>query len=256
MKGIKGKRIIIGGGATGMGAALAERAAAEGARVVVGDINQPALEALVDGIVKKGGDAIAVVFDLADAKSIDNLVATCVSKFGGVDGVAIPGADLSPATLGNDLDILHMDADIWRRTLEVNLLGHVQLMRAAIPHMIAAGGGGIVSVSSAAAHYGHKHVPAYAASKAGLHAVIRHVSRLCGKDKIRCNAVAPGLVATKTAKSGVAAERFKTALNEYTSHRLGEPEDLAAAMLFLLSDDSAWITGQVISVNGGYTLRE
>jgi NAD(P)-dependent dehydrogenase (short-subunit alcohol dehydrogenase family) len=256
MRGIKGKRIIIGGGATGMGAALAERLVEESARVVVGDINEAELGVLADSLAKRGGDVVPVVFDLADASSIDRLVQTCLDRFGGVDGVAIPGADLSRATLGNDRDILHMDAAIWRRTLEVNLIGHVQLMRAAIPHMVDAGGGSIVSVSSAAAHYGHAHVPAYAASKAGLHAVVRHVATLCGKSKIRCNAVAPGLVATQAAKAGSAPDRFETALSEYASYRVGEPHDLASAMLFLLSEESEWITGQVISVNGGYTFRE
>ena len=101
---------------------------------MVGDINTPALEKLVSELAKKG-KAIAVTFDLADESSIKALVKRCVDEFGGVDGVAIPGADLSKTGLGSDFDILHMDTKVWEHTLRVNLLGHVVLMREAIPHL-------------------------------------------------------------------------------------------------------------------------
>jgi NAD(P)-dependent dehydrogenase (short-subunit alcohol dehydrogenase family) len=255
MRGVRDKRFIIGGGATGMGAALAARLIDHGAHVVVGDVNGSALEHLMATLPKDGGRASSIVFDLADATSIGRLAETCVRELGGIDGVAITGADLSRETLGNDRDILHMDTSVWERTLTVNLIGHVHLMRLAIPHMIDAGGGSIVSVSSAAAYFGHPQHPAYAASKAGLHAVVRHVARLCGKDKIRCNAIAPGLVVTDGVKAN-APDRVEIALKEYPSHRLGEPGDIASAALFLLSDESEWITGQVLSVNGGYVFRD
>jgi NAD(P)-dependent dehydrogenase (short-subunit alcohol dehydrogenase family) len=256
MRGVSGKRYIIGGGATGMGAALAERLVDEGASVVVGDINRPAVEALVDGLTEKRGKAVASVFDLADVASIERLIETCVTRYGGIDGVAITGADLSKETLGNDRDILHMDTKVWERTLTVNLMGHVHLMRLAIPYLTEAGGGSIVSVSSAAVYFGHPHIPAYSASKAGLHTVVRHVARICGKDNIRCNAIAPGLVVTEGAKVNLPPGRIENALKEYASHRLGEADDIASAALFLLSDESQWITGQILSVNGGYIFRD
>lgn len=256
MKGLSGKRIIIGGGATGIGASLASRLTDEGARLVVGDINAAALHRAVSELVAKGGSAFAMVFDLADEGSIAGLVRRCLDEFGGLDGLAIPGADLSAATLGNDLDILAMDPRIWERTLKVNLLGHALLMRAAIPHMISAGGGSIVTVSSGAAYSGADTMPAYAASKAGLHALTRHVARVCGKDNIRCNAVAPGLVMTEGARVNMTEEMIALAKSTNALPRVGEADDLASAIAFLLSEESSWITGQVLSVNGGFAFRD
>jgi NAD(P)-dependent dehydrogenase (short-subunit alcohol dehydrogenase family) len=256
MKGLKDKRFIVAGGATGMGAALAERLVAEGARIVVGDVNAPALKATVAGLVEQGGTAEAVIFDLADEASIENLVAQTVRMLGGLDGVASTAADLSAATLGNDHDVLRMDARIWERTNQVNLIGHAILMRATIPHLVAAGGGSIVLTSSANAYYGYTSHPAYSASKAGLHALMRAVARLSGKQKVRCNVVAPGLVLTAGAKVNLARETHDYVVNQMAMDRLGEPDDIASALAFFLSDESAWITGQVLSVNGGLAFRD
>lgn len=256
MRGLEGKRFIVGGGATGMGAALVRRLVTEGASVVAGDINESALRASVADLVASGGKALAVTFDLSDEASICRLVQRSVEKFGGIDGVAITAADLSAATLGNDRDVLTMDPAIWNRTLTVNLLGHALLMRAAIPHMVAAGGGSIATVSSASAYHGWADNPAYAASKAGLHALVRHVARLCGKDKIRCNAVAPGLVLTEGARVNLKQETMDAIVATMALRRLGEADDIASALLFLLSDDSSWITGQVLSANGGLAFRD
>jgi NAD(P)-dependent dehydrogenase (short-subunit alcohol dehydrogenase family) len=256
MRGLQGKRIIIGGGATGMGAALALRLVAEGAKVVVGDINEAGLKLLASEFHAGPGKGIVMVFDLADEASIRLLVRRCVEELGGIDGVAISGADLTKATLGNDRTVLDMDRKIWERTLQVNLIGHALLMRESIPHMIKAGGGSIVSISSADAYLGLDEVPAYSASKAGLHALVRHTARLVGKHNIRVNGVAPGLVLTEGAKVNLSKESLELVLNNITLTRLGETEDISSAMAFLLSDESAWITGQVLSVNGGMAFRD
>ena len=256
MKGLNGKRIIIGGGATGMGAALALRLVEEGARVLVGDVNAEGLKALASQFQRNPGEGLTMEFDLADESSIKRLVQRCVDKFGGIDGVAIPGADLSKATLGNDRAVLDMDVQIWERTLRVNLIGHALLMREAIPHMAKAGGGAIVTVSSGNAYLGLNEIPAYAASKAGLHALVRHAARLVGKDDIRVNGVAPGLVLTEGAKVNLSPEAYEMSLNGISLTRLGEAEDLSSAMAFLLSDEATWITGQIISVNGGLAFRD
>jgi NAD(P)-dependent dehydrogenase (short-subunit alcohol dehydrogenase family) len=256
MRGLKGKRFIIGGGGTGMGAALAQRLMDEGASVCVGDVNEPALKKLLPDLTRTGGKAIAVPFDLADEPSIKNLVQKCVDAFGGVDGLAVPGADLSAATLGNDHDLLHMDVKIWERTLKVNLIGHALLVKATVPQLVKAGGGAIVLVSSGSAYMGLDTQPAYAASKSGMHALMRHVARLCGKDKIRCNVVAPGLVMTEGAKVNLSQDMIEFSKKNVPLPRLGEADDLASSMAFLLSDDASWLTGQVISVNGGVAFRD
>src|SRR5580700_4184414 len=132
MKGIRGKRFIVAGGATGMGEALAARLFDEGANVVIGDINEVALKSSVARLTGPDSKAIAVTFDLSDQESIEKLVERTVDELGGIDGVAITAADLSVETLGNDRDVLHMDPKIWDRTNRVNLVGHALLMQAAL----------------------------------------------------------------------------------------------------------------------------
>lgn len=168
MRGLKDRRIVIAGGATGIGAATAERLAQEGAAVAVGDIDLAAAEATAKRITGTGRSAIAVEFDLADEASIQELVGRAVAEFGGVDGLYNVGADLSGGTLGRDSDLLEMDPAVWRRTHEVNLLGYALACRAVLPHLLAQGGGVIVNTSSGAAWSGEPTRPAYAASKAGI----------------------------------------------------------------------------------------
>jgi NAD(P)-dependent dehydrogenase (short-subunit alcohol dehydrogenase family) len=255
MKGLKDKRIIIGGAATGFGAALAARLVAERARLVVGDINETGLNALLPKLIALGGRAVAVVFDLADEASIGKLAQRCVDEYGGIDGLVITGADLSKATLGRDDTILTMETDIWERAFKVNTMGHALLMRAAIPHMVAAGGGSIVSLSSGAAYAGAPFVPAYSVTKAGIPALIRHVARLCGKDNIRCNAVAPGTVATEGSMLIMTDDLLAYATKSNALPRPGTPGDIASMLAFLMSDESSWLTGQVITVDGGAHFR-
>nr|WP_240894858.1 SDR family oxidoreductase [Kineococcus siccus] len=251
-----GKAVVVAGGATGIGAATARRLAEEGARVVVGDLNVSGAETTVRAITAAGGDAVAVQFDLADAESVAALVETAVQRFGALHGLANVGADLSVETLGRDADLLEMDPAVWRRTLEVNLLGYAHSCRLAVPHLLAAGGGAIVNVSSHAAFVGEDTRPAYAASKAGVNALTRHVASRWGRDGIRCNAVSPGMVLSETALATM-SEDFKAAgLAGIRSTRLGRPEDLAATVVHLLSDDAEWVNGQVWGVDGGGVLRD
>lgn len=256
MRGLQGKRIVVAGGATGIGAATAQRLAAEGASVVVGDINAAAAEATVKSITATGGTAIAVEFDLADEASIQALIDRAVAAFDGIDGLYNVGADLSANTLGRDTDLLEMDPAVWRRTHEVNLLGYALACRAVLPHLLAQGGGVIVNTSSGAASGGEPQRPAYAASKAGINALTRHVASRWGKEGVRCNAVAPGLVMGETQQQQGDRQLQTMALQYARSPRLGEPADLAATVAFLFSDDAEWVSGQVWSINGGMSLRD
>jgi NAD(P)-dependent dehydrogenase (short-subunit alcohol dehydrogenase family) len=256
MRGLKGKRIVVASGATGIGAATAERLAAEGSQLIVGDINEAGLAETVERIKQAGGRAHAAHYDLADAGSIAALIEASITRYGGIDGLANIGADVGTTTLQNDFDVGAMDVAIWERTLRVNLIGHALLMKAALPHFIAQGGGAIVSVSSASAYMGDASLPAYAASKAGLHALIRHVARRWGKDNVRCNGVAPGLVLTGPARGAFTPAELARNLEQLPLPRHGEPADLAATIAFLLSDDAEWITGQVIATNGGIAFRD
>jgi NAD(P)-dependent dehydrogenase (short-subunit alcohol dehydrogenase family) len=257
MRGLKGKRIIVASGATGIGASVAKRLGEEGARLIVGDINEAGAESTANTIREAGGMAKSQVFDLADRASIDRLVNACVEAFGGIDGLANIGADTDTSAREIGKDIFDIEVDHWERTLRVNLIGHMLTIRAAIPHIVNSGGGAIVSISSGAAFIGMATMPAYSSSKAALHPLIRHVAKRWGKGGVRCNGIAPGWVMSERARSRRrSAKEWEEILNGIALSRVGEPEDIAAMTAFLLSDDAAWVTGQVISVNGGGWFRD
>jgi NAD(P)-dependent dehydrogenase (short-subunit alcohol dehydrogenase family) len=137
----------------------------------------------------------------------------------------------------------------------VDLRGHLLCTRRAIPLLLARGGGAIVHTSSAAAFMGEPARPSYAMAKAGINALVRHVASRWGKEGIRANGVAPGLVITPTVAAMGDTDVQRAALRRTPSPSLGRPEDIAAMVAFLLSDDGAWVNGQVVSVDGGSTKR-
>lgn len=198
MRGLEGKRIIVAGSATGIGAATARRLAEEGARVLLGDINTDGVRAVAEEIGMPWR-----TFDLVSDESVNALVDAAKDELGGLDGAALIAADITPATIGNDHDLLEMDVDIWKHTLDVNLIGYARIMKRAIPLLLEAGGGAFVSVSSDAAIIGEPTRPAYAAAKAGIEALTRHVASRWGKENIRAMAVAPGMVLSEAAKANV-----------------------------------------------------
>jgi NAD(P)-dependent dehydrogenase (short-subunit alcohol dehydrogenase family) len=256
LRGLQDKKIVIAGGASGIGAATAERLAAEGAAVVVGDVNLAGAEATAKSIVDAGGTSIAVEFDLGDQGSIKGLIDRAVAELGGIDGLFNVGADLSLDTMSRDTDLLGMDPDVWRRNHDINLLGYALTCREVIPHFLRQGGGVIVNTSSGAAWGADPSRPAYAASKAGVSALTRHIAGRWGREGIRCNGIAPGIVLTETLKRHDVEELKARAMQALKTTRLGEPEDLAAVASFLLSDDAAYVSGQVWSVCGGWSTRE
>ena len=249
MRGLQDKRIIVAGSATGIGAEVARRLTEEGAKVLLGAINTVGVQQLADEL-----GAPWRHFDLADDGSVLKLVGAAATELGGLDGVANVAADLSPGTIGNDVDLLDMDPQIWQKTLNVDLIGFARVTKAALPLLVHAGGGSIVNVSSEAAVMGETTRPAYAAAKAGVEALTRHVASTWGKDKIRCNSVAPGLLIPEGAPIE-SSDFVKDAVKGQPIPRIGRPADLAATIAFLLSAESEWITGQAWSINGGGSYR-
>ena len=256
MRGLKGRRIVVAGAATGIGAATAQRLAEEGAKVVAGDVNKPALDATVAAIVKAGGTATAVQFDFGDEDGCKRLIQACVDAHGGIDGLANVGADISPPMMLPDSDLLNTTDDVWHRHLNVNMLGYKRTIRATLPHMIAQKSGAIVNVSSAGVHLAEEARIAYATGKIGVHTITRHVAKKWGPDNIRCNAVAPGPVLTPALIANLSDNDLKEMTHSLPLRRGGAPSDLGGVIAFLLSDDGNWITGQVWSVGGGITMRE
>ncbi len=256
MRGLQDKTFLIAGGATGIGAATAQRLADEGACVAVGDVNFDGATATAERITQSGGRAIAVEFDLADERSVQLLVDRTIKEFGAIHGLHNVGADLSEHNLGRDSTILETDMDVWSRTLDVNLLGYVRTIRAVLPHLLEGGGGSIVNTSSGAALGSDPQHVAYGASKAAVNHLTRHVAVNWGKHNIRSNGVMPGLVMGETQERQNDLQLQQAFLMFGKTTRLGKPDDLAAVTTFLLSEEAEWVTGQVWYIGGGSHLRQ
>jgi NAD(P)-dependent dehydrogenase (short-subunit alcohol dehydrogenase family) len=250
VRGLAGKTIIVAGGATGIGAGTAKRLAAEGASVVVGDINIAGATATVEQITADGGAAIAVEFDLSDEDSVHRLVDAARAEFGTVHGLDNVGADLSDHNIGRDTTILDTPLDVWQRTLDVNLLGFVRTIRAVVPYLSEQGGGSIVNTSSGGSLGTDPMHVAYNCSKAAVNQITRHVANNYGKQGIRCNAVMPGLVMGETQERQGDKQMQQMFIAAARTTRLGRPDDLAAITAFLLSDDAEWINGQTWYIGG------
>ncbi len=229
MRGLGGKAVLMAGGAGGIGTATSVRLGAEGARVAVGDLDRSAAAAVADRITQAGGDAFAIGLDIGDEESVVAAVQATVKAFGGLDAVHVNAADLSPETITADTDAQSIDLDAFDRTIRTNLRGHLLCTRHALPELLSRGGGTLVYTSSAAAFVGEPERPAYA--------------------------VAPGLVLTEKIQEALEPSFRAMALKGSRSPRLGRPDDIAAMVAFLMSEDAEWINGQVISVDGGATMR-
>lgn len=244
---LQDKALMIVGAGTGIGAATARRLVAQGARVVLADINLPAAQAVA---AELGGEALAVGIDIADEAAVGLALATAVEWLGRLDGIHVNAADLK--TIFADSDALDLDLAVFDRTLDVNLRGHLLCTRAALPHLQERGGA-IVYTSSGAGHAGDPTRPAYSVSKSGLNALMRHVASRWERAGVRANCVAPGFVFTPEmqASGRVGDGLIKAILARTPSPRVGSVDDIAGVVAMLLSDDGQWINGQVIHVNGG-----
>lgn len=245
---LDGKIAIITGAASGIGQATARRVAAEGARTVVADLNGAGAMQVADAITAAGGEAIAVGADLGDNESVRAMVEAALTAYGGLDILHNNAAATRLAAV-EDLPVSAADPAVWDTTMRVNLRGALVAIQAVVPHMIARGGGSVINTASGAGLAGDLGHPAYGASKAALISLTRYVATEFGKHGIRCNAISPGFIVIpgKPGREAVAA----TMLRHSLTPRLGAPEDIAALVVFLASDESAFITGQNICVDGG-----
>jgi NAD(P)-dependent dehydrogenase (short-subunit alcohol dehydrogenase family) len=240
---LKGRRILVTGSASGIGEAIADLFAREGASLVLVDLNAENLSAVADRL-----DARSVAYDLADLPGIEAMVEASAEQIGGLDGV------VNCAALGTPLPIEQMDLDLTQKFAAINLLAPYMICKAALPFMRAAGGGTIVNIAS-----GQGLLPnapmntAYAATKGGLISFSKSLAAEVAP-LVRVNAVCPGITNTP-----MAAPLFKQYsdpseapfVQQYAMKRIAEPIEIANAVLFLTSDESSFVTGSALAVDGG-----
>lgn len=244
---LKDKVAIVTGGATGMGRAISERFAAEGASVVVNyRASQSEAEEVAAGIASRGGTAVACQADVANEAEVKAMLAEVERRWGRLD-VLVNNAGWSKVTPHHKLDDL--TDEIWDRTLDTNLRGAFYCVRAAVPLMRRNGGGSIVNNTSASAWHAAGSSIVYSASKAALVNMTKSLARALAPD-IRVNAIAPGLVHTRFA--GWPEETFTAGQKATPLQRIATAEEVAAVVLFLAADATA-ITAETIIIDGGVT---
>ena len=247
---LRGKVAIVTGGASGIGRATAELFAREGASVVVADYNAEAGRDTVQAIRDAGGEALFVAVDVSDAAQVERMVQATLERYGGID-VLFNGAGI--LTFGTILDT---DEKAWRRMMDINLTGHYLCSRAVLPHMIRRGGGSIINTSSSTGnHDGNGNAAAYVTSKGGVTLLTRCMAIDHAKDNVRVNAIAPGPTDTPMLRRNMTPEQVEAFAQTFPMRRLGRPEESAQVALFLASDESSFVTGAVIAVDGGQTAQ-
>lgn len=241
---MKDKVVVVTGASRGIGRAIATKMAADGAKVVVSARSADALDNLVSEIREQGGDAISVPTDISSTADVDSLFGAAVEAFGRVD-VLVNNAGITR----DNLLVRMKDAD-WDAVLDTNLKGAFLCTRAAAKIMGKQRVGRIVNISSVVGEMGNAGQANYCASKAGLIGLTKSVARELAKRNVTVNAITPGFIVTDM--TDVLSEKVKESLlGQIPLGRFGEAEDIVSAVMFLASDQAAYITGQVLGVNGG-----
>ncbi|WP_068161896.1 SDR family oxidoreductase [Rhodococcus phenolicus] len=239
---------IVTGGAQGIGEAYARALAAEGANVVVADLNAEAGEQVAKQIVADGGSAVFISVDVADPDSAAELAAKTVEAFGGIDHVVNNAAIYG----GMKLDLLlTVPWDYYKKFMSVNLDGALNVTRAVWPHMRKKGGS-IVNQSSTAAWL---YSGFYGLAKVGVNGLTQQLAVELGGNNIRINAIAPGPIDTEATRTVTPGNMVADMVGKLPLKRMGTPEDLVGMCLFLLSDEAGWVTGQIFNVDGGQVIR-
>jgi 3-oxoacyl-[acyl-carrier protein] reductase len=237
--------VVVTGAGSGIGRATALAVAAEGGTVVVADVNLDSASSVKNEVETAGGRALAVHLDVTKRPSWEVAVSEVVDRLGGINAL------VNNAGITRDRSLLRMTDDDWRTAIEVNLTGTWLGCQHVVPHLKAAGGGSIVNISSESRHgeFGQSN---YAAAKAGVVGLTRTVALEHARHGVRCNAIAPGSIETPMVLA-VPEEIRDGWLRDIPLGRIGMPAEVARAIVFLISEDSSYITGQVLAVDGGST---
>jgi NAD(P)-dependent dehydrogenase (short-subunit alcohol dehydrogenase family) len=251
MGSLQGKVAIVTGGAGGIGTATAQRMAGEGAKVVVADIDAGKTDEVVAAIIELGGVASGFVADVSNIDSVREMVAFTVSSYGRLDILHNNAA--AGDVIGQDRAVVDVDLAIWNEILAVNLTGPMLGCQIAIPEMLKSGGGAILNTTSVAGLLAEREHVSYGVSKAGLILLTKHVAVRYGKQGIRCNAIAPGVIVTARTRARRDATWLDGMAKIHHAARLGEPDDIAQVATFLVSDAAAFVNGAVWRVDGAMT---
>ena len=248
---LSGKVAIVTGAASGMGKAIAELFAQEGAKVVASDLNAEGVQAVVNGITAKGGTAIAVTANVAKEEDVQNLVDTAVKTYGTVD-ILINNAGI----MDNFVPAAEITDELWERVFAVNTTGPMRTTRKVLPIFMEKKSGAIVNIASIGGLQGSRAGAAYTASKHALIGFTKNVGFQYAEYGIRCNAIAPGGVETNIGTTMNNPSQFgmgKAMSGANNNPRMGQSEEIAKVALFLASDDASFVNGAVVVADSGWT---
>lgn len=250
MKKLDNKTAIVTGAASGMGKAIAELFASEGANVIVADLKQNEIDVVVNSITKNGGKAIGIICNVANETDIKTMIDTAVSNFKSVD-VLVNNAGV----MDDFVPVDQVTNELWNRVMSVNVNGPFYACRLAVPIMLKQGSGVIINIASIGGLYGTRAGAAYSTSKHALVGLTKNIGFMYAQKGIRCNAIAPGGVNTNIGKdmkpNPFGYERCVS--GGANMPRMGEADEIAKAALFLASADSSFVNGTVVTVDGGWT---
>ena len=255
--GLAGSAVLITGGGTGIGRACASRLAADGAAVTISGRTEASLAEAADIITAAasatghGGSVRFVSGDVTDEADVQRMIATALEPTGELNGV------VANAGGSRGLGPYHLvQTSQFIETLHLNVVGTLLCLKHSVPHMVAAGGGSFVGMSSIAGYVTHPYFNAYAVAKAGIEQMMRNAADEYGPVNIRCNAIRPGFIATEIME-GIPRDSpvYDSYISQTPMGDVGQPEDVAALVRFLIGPDSRWITGTAIAVDGGNGLR-
>jgi len=246
---LKEKVAIITGGGSGIGRATALMFAREGAKVVVSDYNEGTGQQTVNDIKANGGDAIFVKADVSKEEEVKYMVDRAVGEYGKVDVL------FSNAGIGELRKATELPVEDWDRTININLRGVFLCAKHTIPVMQKSGGGSIINNASILGHVGTPGATSYNSAKGGVVILTKNLALDYAKDNIRVNAVCPGYIKTPLVMNGLPEEMRKQLEALHPLGRMGEPDEVAYCVLFLASDESSFVTGSSLMVDGGYTAQ-
>jgi NAD(P)-dependent dehydrogenase (short-subunit alcohol dehydrogenase family) len=248
---LDGRAAIVTGGAGGIGGATARALAREGASVVIVDIDGDRAEQVAEAITASNGTAFSVSADLSEETEVVAAISAAMARYGRLDVLHNNAAMTESDFLSRDTQVTDLPLEVWERTMAINLRSQMLMCKHAVPEMVRDGGGSIINMSSGASLKGDRTRTAYGVSKAGVNTLSMYVAASHGKQGVRVNTVVPGLIITDAVRAHLTDHMLAGLGRSTLTPYVGDPADVANLVVFLASDESRYITGQMIAIDGG-----